>query len=231
MSSFCRTVTSHIITESNRIFFFLNWINWRENSSFRTTIAMAVGQNNRQPVRLLSSLSFGQVWSESPQMPGTIPGVTGKWDPNPSCPRICHCCSSCSGTQHLFFGTTQLPDRFYSCFMAPAFGFFCHLCVTGGRSACDTGQGNLIYVRCIRWEVRTRSLEMTNIASDRVPTSLNCLPFSSTFMRERRKTEHGTLHAVSHFLIIHHRLLVLQKASAEFPYKKLIRKIRCNETR
>lgn len=129
------------------------------------------------------------------------------------------------------FGTTQLPNRFYDCFTALIFFFFCHLCVTGWRSACDTGQVNLIYVRCICWEVRTGSLKMTNIASDWVPTSLNRLPFRSTFMRERRKTEDGTLQTVSHILIIHHRLLVLQKASAEFPYKKLIRKIRFNETR
>lgn len=77
-----------------------------------------------------------------------------------------------------------------------SFFFFCHLCVTGMLSACATGQVNLIYLRCIHWEVRTCSLKMTNITSDRVPTSLNCLPFRSTFTRERRKTEDGTLHTV-----------------------------------
>lgn len=174
--------------------------------------------------------------------PGLIPGMTGKWvaaspsHHNPACPKDLplHILLSLqqgamgSETQHLFFGTTQLPNRIYGCFTAPFF-FCCHLCVAWWLPACATGQVNLIYVRCIHWEVRTRSLKMTNIASDRVPTSLNCLPFRSTFMRERRKTEGGTLHTVSHILI-RHRLLVLQKASVEFLYKKLIRKIRCSET-
>lgn len=71
---------------------------------------------------------------------------------------------------------------------------------------------------------------MTSIASDKVPTHLNYLPFRSTFMRDRRKSEDGTSHT-SHILIIHYRLLALHKASAEFPYQKLIRRIRRNETK
>lgn len=72
---------------------------------------------------------------------------------------------------------------------------------------------------------------MTIIASDGVPTYLNYLSFRSTFMRDKRKSEDGTLHTTSHILVIHYRLLDLHKASAEFLYKKIRRSIRCNETR
>lgn len=99
-------------------------------------------------------------------------------------------------TQHLFLEPHNSPTGFTVVLQPLFFFFFCHLGVTGWRSACDTGQVNLIYVRCICWEVRTGSLKMTNFASDWVPTSLNRLPFRSTFMRERRKTEDGTLQTV-----------------------------------
>lgn len=83
----------------------------------------------------------------------------------------------------------------------------------------------------LRKEVRTYSLKMTSIASDRLPTYLNYLPFRSMLMKDRRKSEDGTSRNTSHILIIHYKLLDLHKASAEILYQKLRGRIRCNETR
>lgn len=70
------------------------------------------------------------------------------------------------------------------------------------------------------------SLRMISRAQDRLPIYLNYLPY-----REKRKIQRMALCILLHTFFTHYRHSDLHKESAEFPYKKLKRKIKSSKIR